>query len=130
MVILVSIVVQLGLYPLQAYYFGELSLISPISNALFVPFLGIFIPLAILGTILHTFVEVLGYGLSLPLDFFLSWMYQFVTTVSFWEWSWVKVPSQTWLIFPCWLSFVFAISSLRIPPIRWKALIMGLFLSL
>lgn len=127
MVILVSIVVQLGLYPLQAYYFGEISLISPISNALFVPFLGIFIPLAILGTMLHTFVEVLGYGLSLPLDFFLSWMYQFVTTVSFWEWSWVKVPSQTWLIFPCWLSFVFAISSLRIPPIRWKALIMGLF---
>ena len=128
MVILVSIVVQFGLYPLQAYYFGEISIISPVSNALFVPLLGIFIPVAILGTIVHPFIEILGFWLSFPLDIFLSWMHHFVTAVSLWKWSWFYVEFQTWLIFPFWLSLVLAISALRIPPIRWKAFIICCFL--
>ncbi len=45
MVIIISLVVQLGLYPLQAFYFGEVSIISPLANALFVPLLGIIVPL-------------------------------------------------------------------------------------
>ncbi|HBQ58132.1 MAG TPA: hypothetical protein DD671_00485, partial [Balneolaceae bacterium] len=47
MVMIISVVVQFGLYPLQVFYFGEISLVSPLANALFVPLLGIVVPLSL-----------------------------------------------------------------------------------
>ncbi len=120
MIIVVSIVVQLGLYPLQVFYFGEVSVISPISNALFVPFLGILIPMAILGTIISPFFHTTGEVLSFPLDIFLNWMHSYVTVASEWDWSWFEVSNKSWLIFPFWASFIFFIAGYRVPSIRWK----------
>ncbi len=128
MVVIVSIVVQIGLYPLQVYYFGEVSIISPIANALFVPWLGALVPLAILGLILSGFVEVLGYWLSIPFDAFLSVMHQFVLFVSAQEWAWYETQLATLLIFPFWVVFIFTLASWRIPELKWKLAVITLSL--
>jgi competence protein ComEC len=125
MVIIVSIVVQLGLYPLQVYYFGEVSVISPISNALFVPLLGLLIPLAIVGTLITPIINKLGLWLSLPLDTFLGWMHNYVTIATTWDWSWYNVDSHSLLIFPLWLFLIFVFSSYRIPELRWKTIVLS-----
>ena len=122
MVILISIIVQLGLFPIQVFYFGEISLISPLSNALFVPVLGLLIPLSIFGTILGSLSQSVGVWLCAPLDIFLRLMYNFVTSTSAWEWAWMEVATPTWLIFPFWLFLLFSFASMRLPPLRWKML--------
>lgn len=126
MVVIVSIVVQIGLYPLQVYYFGEVSIISPIANALFVPWLGALVPLAILGLLLSGFVDALGYWLSIPFDAFLSGMHQFVLFVSTQEWAWYETQLATLLIFPFWVVFIFTLASWRIPELKWKLAIITL----
>ncbi len=122
MVILISIIVQLGLFPIQVFYFGEVSLISPLSNALFVPVLGLLIPLSIFGTILGSIFHSVGIWLCAPLDIFLRLMYNFVTYTSNWEWAWMEVGTPSWLIFPFWLFLLFSLASMRLPPLRWKML--------
>jgi competence protein ComEC len=128
MVVIVSIVVQIGLYPLQVYYFGEVSIISPIANALFVPWLGALVPFAILGLLLSGFVDVLGYWLSIPFDAFLSGVHQFVLFVSAQEWAWYETQLATLLIFPFWVVFIFTFASWRIPELKWKLAVITLSL--
>ncbi len=123
MVIIVSIVVQFGLYPLQVYYFGEISIISPISNALFVPLLGFLIPLALLGTILSPIFPFVGSLLSTPLDYMLLLMHQFVLKAATMDWAWHEIKSFQILLFPFWVALILSIASFKIPSIRWKLLI-------
>ena len=75
------IIVQLGLFP-RSILFWEISLISPLSNALFIPVLGLLIPLSIFGTILGSLFQSVGVWLQGSLDIFLRLMYNFVTSTS------------------------------------------------
>src|SRR5699024_3293734 len=47
MAIIISFMVQAGLFPLLGYYFGEFSIVGPLTNALVIPVLGIIMPLAL-----------------------------------------------------------------------------------
>ena len=127
MVIIVSVVVQLGLYPVQVFYFGEVSLISPVANALFVPLLGLIVPLALLCILISSVAPEIGGVLNVPADLFLVGMNWFVNVVSGLDWAWMKASLPSILLFPFWLSMIFFISSWRIPQIRWKWLSMSLF---
>lgn len=127
MVIIVSIVVQLGLYPVQVFYFGEVSLISPIANAIFVPLLGIVVPTALIGLLISAISSVVGSLLIFPIDAFLSSMNNFVIYTSTLEWTWMKSSLPSMLLFPFWLALIFFISSWRIPQVKWKWLAITLF---
>ncbi len=128
MVVIVSVVVQLGLYPLQVFYFGEISLISPIANALFVPLLGLVVPYALLCLIISVLTPVLGSLLSLPIDAFLSGMNTFVGFSSGLEWAWMQASLPSVLLFPFWVAAIFFIASWRIPQVRWKWLSVSMVL--
>ncbi|MTI88479.1 MAG: DNA internalization-related competence protein ComEC/Rec2 [Balneolaceae bacterium] len=123
MVIIVSVVVQFGLYPLQVYYFGEVSLVSPLANALFVPFLGIVVPLSLIALIVSSLFPILGFILNYPSMIFLQAMADFVALVSAWKWAWFNASLPHLLFVVFWLFLVFFISSLRIAALRWKMLI-------
>lgn len=120
MVVIVSLVVQFGLYPLQVYYFGEISLVSPIANALFVPFLGIVVPLSLVGLFITAVLPGLGFILNYPSFLFLGWMSDFVNIAATWDWAWTTTSLESNLIFVLWLLAVFAISSWQITALRWK----------
>lgn len=128
MVIIVSIVVQLGLYPVQVFYFGEVSLISPLANALFVPLLGLVVPFALLCVFVSSVFPALGAWLNVPAEFFLIGMNRFVNFSSILDWAWMKANLPSLLLFPFWMALIFFIASWRTQQIRWKWLAITLLL--
>jgi competence protein ComEC len=120
MVVIVSLVVQFGLYPLQVYYFGEISLVSPIANALFVPLLGIVVPLSLIALFITSVLPAVGFLVNYPSFLFLGWMSDFVTLASTWSWAWTTANLESSLIFLLWLFLILGISSWQISALRWK----------
>jgi len=127
MVIIISLVVQLGLYPLQAFYFGEVSLISPLANALFVPLLSIIVPLSLLALIISSVIPAVGFFINYPSLVFLGVLNDFVSFSSQLSQSWFEVQKPGILIFLFWISFVLMIGSWRNPNIKWKLMAVSLF---
>lgn len=124
--LIVSMVVQIGLFPLQIHYFREISIISPVANAIFVPFLGVVIPLSLLSVIVSAVAPAAGYVLNYFSFLFLKVMHWFVINASTWEWAWAYAELGSPLFFLFWLFLIFAITSLSIPALRWKMLIGGI----
>ena len=122
-IILVSITVQSGLFPLLSYYFGEFSVIGPLANAAVVPFLGFILPYSLLTLAIASFFPVTGYYLNLPNEYFLDGLNLFVATVSTWDGSWIQTPSTGVFLFLIWATAIFLLASAHIPKIRWKLLI-------
>ena len=122
MVVIVSIVVQLGLYPLQVYYFGEVSIISPVANALFVPLLGLIIPFSLVCIIIAGIAPGLGALLNFPAEIFLQSMNSFVLFASGLDWAWMRSSLPSLWLFPFWLVMILFIASGRVPETRWKLL--------
>ncbi len=126
MTILVSFIVQIGLYPLQVYYFGEVSLIGPFANALFVPLLGVVVPLSLCCLFISSLFPILGLWINLPSDVFLQLMSNFVVLTSDLNWVWIEAELQSLLLFPLWASIIFFIASWRLSNLKWKWLIASL----
>lgn len=120
--ILVSFVVQVGLFPLLSYYFGEFSLAAPLVNALVVPPLMIVVPFAIALLPVSAFFPVLSHGLNSPNSWFLNWINRVAETSSSFEESWLDIQIQDPLIFFIWISALFFLATLNIPRVRWKFL--------
>ena len=123
MVVIVSLVVQFGLYPLQVYYFGEISLVSPIANALFVPLLGIVVPLSLIALFITSVFPAVGFIINYPSFLFLGWMSDFVNLASTWDWAWTTASLESSLIFVLWFFLILGISSWQISALRWRLLI-------
>lgn len=128
MVVIVSLFVQVGLFPLLAYHFGEFSLIGPLANAVVVPWLGILVPFALLLLPVTSLLPSVGPLLNVPNAWFLNRLTQFIDWSSQLEWSWMQVHLESMLIFPLWIAAIFVIATLRIPRLKWKMVIC--FLSL
>lgn len=120
MVIIISFVVQIGLFPLLAYYFGEFSLVGPLANAFVIPFLGFIVPYSLLLLPLGMLFPTTAHILNIPSDRFLSWLSWFVDTAAHWNWSWIQVHVSGFLFFGIWAAAISFIASLRIPKLRWK----------
>ncbi|MEX0719815.1 MAG: DNA internalization-related competence protein ComEC/Rec2 [Balneolaceae bacterium] len=123
MVVIVSLVVQFGLYPLQVFYFGEISLISPLANALFVPFLGLVVPLSLAAIFITAITSSVGFIINYPSLLFLDLMAEFVNQATEWSWAWSSASLSTALIFLLWIFLIFGISAHQTPSLRWKMLI-------
>lgn len=130
MVVIVSVVVQLGLYPLQVYYFGEISVVSPLANALFVPLLGLMVPFALLNVFVGAISTTVSSALNIPVLWFLTGMNRFVMFVSTQDWAWMQSGLESLWIFPMWLALIFTIAGWNTPAIRWKMLNLSLILLL
>ncbi|MEL7833078.1 DNA internalization-related competence protein ComEC/Rec2 [Fodinibius sp. Rm-B-1B1-1] len=126
MIIIISFLVQVGLFPLLAYYFGEFSLIGPLANAFVIPFLGVAVPLALLLLLIYPFSPTAAQTLNYPIDLFLQWLNRFVDYTATLPWSWVQIHIDSLLFFGMWITAIFLIASLPIPKMRWKMLIVFL----
>ncbi|WP_171032888.1 DNA internalization-related competence protein ComEC/Rec2 [Fodinibius saliphilus] len=128
MIVMISFIVQLGLFPLLAYYFGEFSIVGPFTNALVIPFLGIAIPLALLILPIGMASPGIANFLNFPIEYFLRALEQFVTMAAHWPGSWIQVHIDSLLLFGIWTISIFFLATLTIPKIRWKILILFLLL--
>jgi competence protein ComEC len=126
MIIVISFIVQVGLFPLLAYYFGEFSLVGPLANAFVIPFLGITVPLALALLLIVPLAPQIAQTINYPIDIFLQYLNHFVEYMANLPWSWVQVHIDSLLFFGIWVSTIFLIASLPIPKMRWKLLIVFL----
>ena len=126
MIIIISLIVQVGLFPLLAYYFGEFSLVGPLANAFVIPFLGIAVPLALALLLLIPAAPDIAQTLNYPIDLFLQWLNRFATYTATLPWSWIQIHIDSLLFFGLWISGIFLIAALSIPKLRWKFLIVFL----
>lgn len=119
---IISVVVQFGIYPLQVYYFGEVSVISPVANALFVPALSIVVPLSMLSIFAAIVWPAAGFILNYPSVLFLKLLGSFVHYVSGFEWAWIKTGLPSGLLFLFWPALIFTVALCRNPRLRWKSM--------
>ncbi len=124
MVVLVSFVVQLGLYPLLVWYFGEFSIIGPVANALVVPLLSAVVP----GTfLLLPFADSIPPGLMSVLNapnlYSLKWIGFVAEFLGGWHRSWITAEIDTAWFFIFWAAAIGFFATLKIPQLRYKYLI-------
>ena len=78
-IVSISIVVQVGLYPVLISYFGEFSIMGPLANALVVPVLSVTVPAGLLISVTGIF-DVKGFSMAAEaVEFLLDWI-QWVAT--------------------------------------------------
>jgi competence protein ComEC len=123
-IILISMLVQAGLFPILATYFGEFSLMGPIANALVVPLLGVVVPAGLFISVAGPWMGGIAPLLSVPIGWVLLWIDGVAGTTGGTPWSYISVADVSPLIFPVWLCLVLIVSAIRIPRIRWTLCIL------
>lgn len=128
-IIVVSIVVQLGLFPILVYYFGEFSVIGPVANALVVPVLTITVPVGLLLVVISPVSNSFFQKPASVIELTLNWIEWVAESLGSSQFSYISIESITWPVFIVWLFFILLFASMRIPAVRWKIVIL-LLLSL
>lgn len=121
-IVLVSIVVQAGLFPILTYYFGEFSIIGPVANTLVLPFMSVIVPAGLIvsllpvsdGSIIQSGSSIIGFG--------LEWIELVASTLGSNENTYTSVNHIPASLFGCWLFCVAFIATAHKPEIRWKML--------
>lgn len=89
----VQAVVTLALLPLSLYWFYQVSVVSPLANALAIPLVSYVVtPLAIAGALLPEFI---GRWLLLPAHASMEYLAQLLDWMASWKWSviWARQPA-------------------------------------
>jgi competence protein ComEC len=123
MVVLVSFIVQLGLYPLLVWYFGEFSIIGPVANALVVPLLSIVVPGSF---ILLPLADLNLTLLNTPNIYAFKWIAFIAEFLGSWDRSWITAEIDTSLFFLLWVFLIGFIATMKISELRAKYLILVL----
>jgi competence protein ComEC len=127
-IILVSVVVQVGLYPILVYYFGEFSIIGPVANALVVPVLTFTVPIGLIIAILSPVSPALFKFGILPIEYSLEWINRVASTLGGMDSGYITADGNMASVFIVWLMGILFIATVRIPALRWKIMI-GLLLA-
>lgn len=122
-IILVSIVVQAGLYPLLIYYFGEFSVTGPVANAFVIPVLSITVPIGLLTVLLSPYLFFLTDYAAISLQIAIDWIAGVATFLGSGQYSYLTTDYKGFAIFLVWPALVGFAASIRIPALRWKWLI-------
>lgn len=122
MIIIVSILVQVGLFPLLTYHFGEFSLIGPLANAVVVPWLGVVVPYALVLLPVSAIFPTFGTSLNMPNQWFLDGLNTFIPWASQQDWGWIQLHVDSPLLFLIWITALFTFAALHTPRLRWKML--------
>ncbi len=123
-IILVSIVVQLGLFPILVHYFGEFAIVGPIANALVVPILSFTVPTGLILVILSPVSPMLFQVGAYPVTLLLQWIEHVAFTLGSLSFSYLAIGTSPATLFLVWLFAVLLIASLRVRAVRWKMVIL------
>lgn len=126
-IVIISVIVQIGLFPILAAYFGEFSLMGPVANALVVPMLGLVVPVGLLVSVAGDWFGSAAIHASTIIGWALKWIGEVALTAGGTSWSYITVDGISPWLFPVWIAIVLAVAAIRIPQIRWKLFIFFLF---
>jgi competence protein ComEC len=123
---LVGVVVQLGLSPILALYFGEISLISPISNVFAMIPASLMVQLGLISTILCIPFPFLASWVSYPLNYLAFTLQFFARYFSDSDLSYAAVTSPNPFFFVFWFCFLATVAAWTNGKQRWKWLVFTL----
>ena len=123
-IILVSIVVQLGLFPILVHYFGEFAIVGPVANALVVPLLFFTVPAALLFVLLSPLLPQLFQIGAYPLTLVLQWIEHVAFMFGSQSFSYLSFTASPFMLFLVWLFAILLIASFRISTVRWKMVVL------
>lgn len=127
MVMMISFVVQIGLYPLLVWYFGEFSIIGPVANALVVPVLSFVVPMSF---VLMPFTEITPSitvsVLNAPNAYALKWIAYIAELLGGWHRSWITAEITSVWFFLFWIMAIGFFATLKIPVLRNRFMILAL----
>ena len=125
--VMVSVLVQTGLYPILAHYFNEFSLIGPLSNTIAVPFVQGMFTLTMVNMGLAVFSPGWAAVLNTPSDAVLSGLDRWVEYITRQDFSWVEAGIPGMWFFLLWGAGIAVFASVHKPALRWK--VINLFLA-
>ncbi len=127
--VMVSVLVQGGLYPLLIHYFQEFSIAGPVSNTLAVPFVQFMFLWSFFSLGVSMFHPSSSVLLNTPGDLILSGLTTYVTWIGAHPASWIEQTLPGPWIFGVWFFGIAFLAGIRIPSVRFKMAI-GLLLCL
>ena len=122
-IVLISVVVQLGLFPILTAYFGEFSFIGPIANALVVPLLSVTVPAGLIITLFNSVSMGASEWIALPVSWVLLWINNVAGYFGADVTGYIEFRETSFILFVMWLILILSVASVRLPSIRWKLLI-------
>ena len=117
---LVSLIVQIGLFPLLARYFHEYSLIAPISNIVAIPLAEVVVLGGFFTSILTLVWPTAGITLGIPVNMITGWLNHWATLMSGLPGSWVTIPDISPVFFLLWIAAIGFLAAWPEPRLRWK----------
>lgn len=120
--VMVSILVQGGLYPILMYYFQEFSIAGPISNTLAVPFVQLMFLWSFFCLGAGFFHASIASIINIPGDVILTGLTRYVNWIGTQPASWIEGAPPGYLLFGIWFFAIAILASMRLPAIRWKML--------
>lgn len=121
-----SVVVQISLFPILVYYFGEFSIIGPIANTLVLPLLPVTLPagfaVAMVGTSLADQLMALA---AWPIEMVFLWVENVASWFGTRSYAYITIETMPVSLFALWIAFIGYFASLKIDHIRWKMFIIA-----
>lgn len=118
--VMVSLLVQGGLFPVLITYFHEFSIAGPLSNTLAVPFVQFMFLWSFVALGVSFLEPSAGVLLNLPGDWILTGLTSYVIRIGSHPASWIEGSISSIWIFGVWFFAISLLASLRIPSLRWK----------
>jgi len=119
--ILVSVVVQVGLYPLLVFGFGEYSISGALSNILGIPLTQVVILWSLFVLPLSALVPDYASLIMWPADRAAALLRLTAAEAGSWNWAWWYVPVPNPWIVLVWFSGAVCIAVWHRSQLRWKA---------
>jgi competence protein ComEC len=121
--ILVSVVVQVGLYPILASEFGEYSIAGTLTNMAGIPLTQVLLLWSLVGLPLSALFPDSATIVMWPADLAASLLMVVASTAGAWDWSWWYVAKPNVMIYPIWFAGAMLISGIQ-GRNRWKLFIL------
>ena len=117
---------QLAMYPLTALYFGIHSMVAPVANLIFLPFLSLMLfPLFILAALLGRFFPE---WITLCVDYLLNHFIAILNNMLSLPYAYLLVEGVQYELIVLGIALIIGLNLLSFPKWRWKWLILMLLL--
>ncbi len=118
--VMVSVLVQGGLYPLLIHYFNEFSIAGPLSNTLAVPFVQFMFLWTFLCLAIGLFLPDMAALANIPGDLILTGLTGYVARIGAHPASWIEGTLPGSWLYGVWFFGTALLAGLRIPVLRFK----------
>ncbi len=118
--VMVSVLVQGGLYPLLIHYFNEFSIAGPLSNTLAVPFVQFMFLWTFLCLVIGLFLPDMAALANIPGDLILTGLTGYVDRIGAHPASWIEGTLPGSWLYGVWFFGTALLAGLRIPALRFK----------